>query len=146
MSREAVRKYRARNKEALNLKAREHMREKRAQDPEAARNYMRQYRAKNVEKIRAYQRKRARNQREWIRELKEKTPCSDCGGFFHFSAMDFDHVRGEKIASVGVMTSLARGRIEAEIRKCEIVCANCHRIRTWKRQREKGLCRKSRKK
>ena len=59
----------------------------------------------------------------------------DCGGSFPPVCMDFDHVRGEKLFNIG---SEARGgvgweRILAEVAKCELVCANCHRIRTYNR-------------
>jgi hypothetical protein len=42
--------------------------------------------------------------------------------------MDFDHVRGEKLGCVPQMSSVER--ILAEAAKCDVVCANCHRIRT----------------
>lgn len=49
--------------------------------------------------------------------------------------MDYDHVRGEKVSNVGDMAQEAYGiiAIEAEIAKCDLVCANCHRLRTWLR-------------
>ena len=43
----------------------------------------------------------------YIRELKEKSPCRDCGKFFPYYVMDFDHVRGRKIqvrSSMAYMT------------------------------------------
>jgi hypothetical protein len=46
--------------------------------------------------------------------------------------MDFDHVRGEKLFGIAVNMNISWERLEAEIAKCEIVCANCHRIRTKK--------------
>jgi hypothetical protein len=46
--------------------------------------------------------------------------------------LEFDHVRGIKVLDVSVM--VARGyrwrRIESEIAKCVVRCANCHRRRT----------------
>jgi hypothetical protein len=50
--------------------------------------------------------------------------------------MDFDHVRGEKVANVSVLVAggASRRRVLAEIAKCEVVCANCHRERTHGRQ------------
>ena len=70
-------------------------------------------------------------------ELKN-VPCADCGNIYHHCAMDFDHVRGNKVASV---SSLKRfhsfAKIKKEIAKCELVCAVCHRIRTFNRLREK---------
>ena len=68
-------------------------------------------------------------------ELKSK-PCMDCGGVFHPCAMDFDHREGEEKTDC-VARLIAQCRpiedILAEIEKCDLVCANCHRIRTYKR-------------
>ena len=57
----------------------------------------------------------------------------DCGQCFPPCAMDFDHVRGEKVGNVGGMALASWAKLQAEIAKCEIVCANCHRQRTNKR-------------
>jgi hypothetical protein len=47
--------------------------------------------------------------------------------------MDFDHVGEDKLMNIAKMAGLSWARIEAEIAKCEVVCSNCHRIRTWQR-------------
>ncbi len=62
-------------------------------------------------------------------------PCTDCGGTFPPCVMDFDHVRGMKAADISrlVRTGASVDRILAEIAKCDLVCSNCHRIRTWQR-------------
>jgi len=60
--------------------------------------------------------------------------CCDCGGRFPPDAMDFDHVRGTKVASIAQMRSRAWEHVLIELAKCELVCANCHRIRTWQRK------------
>lgn len=60
-------------------------------------------------------------------------PCMDCGGRFPPEAMDFDHVRGEKLFSVGQAGSRSLQDIFDEMEKCGLVCANCHRVRTRKR-------------
>jgi hypothetical protein len=46
--------------------------------------------------------------------------------------MDFDHVRGEKKLNLSQLrnTRLAWSRLLEELEKCELVCSNCHRIRT----------------
>ena len=46
--------------------------------------------------------------------------------------MDFDHRDGEvKLFDVSKgMLSLGRAKVLAETAKCDIICANCHRIRT----------------
>jgi hypothetical protein len=58
----------------------------------------------------------------------------DCGGTFPPECMDFDHREGEtKELTIGSHLRWAWARIEAEIAKCDLVCANCHRTRTRKR-------------
>lgn len=79
----------------------------------------------------------ARRQR--IHELKAK-PCVDCKRSFHYSQMDFDHREGEeKLEIIGRLTSSNRKMedVLAEIAKCDLVCANCHRDRTQSRQASK---------
>ena len=73
---------------------------------------------------------------EWARGLKEG-PCVDCDHFFHPISMQWDHVGSDKVECVSVMVAqgLSRKRILAEIVKCELVCANCHAVRTLDRQR-----------
>jgi hypothetical protein len=52
--------------------------------------------------------------------------------------MDFDHVRGEKTVNLARLRNSrsAWAKLVAEIEKCEVVCSNCHRIRT--RMRAEG--------
>ena len=61
--------------------------------------------------------------------------CADCGYRDHARALDWDHARGDKVASVA--TLIANGRpwaeIVSEIRKCVLRCANCHRLVTHAR-------------
>jgi hypothetical protein len=58
----------------------------------------------------------------------------DCGLTFPPIAMDFDHVRGVKIRSVSQMANMKWAHVLAEIAKCELVCACCHRLRTKSRR------------
>lgn len=73
------------------------------------------------------------SRRKAIREAKNK-PCADCGKSYPYWIMQFDHVRGEKSFNIGAM-SYKRGlkRVLEEIAKCDVVCANCHADRTYKR-------------
>jgi hypothetical protein len=64
-----------------------------------------------------------------INTLK-KSPCVDCGETWPPEAMDFDHVRGEKTASIANLGECSWERVQEEIAKCDLVCANCHRVRT----------------
>lgn len=72
---------------------------------------------------------------EFVNELKNK-PCTDCGNRFPPYAMDFDHLDPSmKDDCVSRMIRHRRPltKISAEISKCELVCAVCHRIRTHDR-------------
>lgn len=55
--------------------------------------------------------------------------------------MDFDHVRGEKKYNIGSMVGrgLSPKLIDEEVAKCELVCSNCHRIRTYARMQMEGV-------
>ena len=67
-----------------------------------------------------------------INEFKN-VPCANCDNRYPYYVMDFDH-RDPAEKSF----DLARGKygrldaVIAEIEKCDVVCANCHRIRTHK--------------
>jgi ABC-type nickel/cobalt efflux system permease component RcnA len=61
--------------------------------------------------------------------------CVDCGST-DIRVLEFDHVRGTKVASVGSM--VRRGRalavIQGEMAKCDVRCRNCHAIVTIERR------------
>ena len=72
-----------------------------------------------------------RRRKDFVESLKA-APCMDCKNSFPVECMDFDHVRGVKLGCISEMVADGTGRekILAEIAKCDLVCANCHRIRT----------------
>lgn len=94
--------------------------------------YTREYwirnRAKVTEKLRQHRRVR----HDELAALKDK-PCMDCNRKFPSEAMDFDHVSDDKVKGVGRMTTHHPNALLAEVAKCELVCANCHRLRTKNR-------------
>jgi hypothetical protein len=115
--------------------------------PERRKRIAAAYRQRNAEKVRAYDREsqvRSRaKRRAWLDEYKLKAGCADCGYRAHPRALDFDHIGTDKVGDVGRMmhSRMAWSIILAEIAKCEVVCANCHRIRTYEReQRAKAMC------
>ena len=70
-----------------------------------------------------------------IQYIKEANPCTDCKNYFPYYVMQFDHVRGRKVMKVNRLVYVTgRKNVDAEIDKCELVCANCHAIRSYKRQ------------
>jgi hypothetical protein len=75
----------------------------------------------------------AEAQREYIRRVKSQ-PCMDCGNEYPYYVMDLDHVRGNKSGVVNKMPGrVGMERLIREIEKCDVVCSNCHRIRTFQR-------------
>lgn len=71
----------------------------------------------------------------WIFELKKATACADCGFRYHPCVMDFDHLdQTRKTKSVSDLAKHGSTRtLERELQHCELVCANCHRMRTFNR-------------
>lgn len=68
---------------------------------------------------------------------KKTGPCVVCGGTFLPVAMDFDHRPGE-IKSKDVSKLKTFASVDAEMAKCDLVCSNCHRVRTWERMKSTG--------
>ena len=67
--------------------------------------------------------------KEYLASIKRERGCSKCGFNKHSAALDFHHVKDKKhnisrIARSGV----AQNVLDKEIKKCIILCANCHRI------------------
>lgn len=88
------------------------------------------WREQNTERSRFLAKRHYNKIRDVIEEAKN-VPCMDCGIRYPHYVMDFDHRNpDEKEINVGVTRSL--NKTLKEIEKCDVVCANCHRIRTWK--------------
>lgn len=89
-----------------------------------------------LETKRSAQAAHRRRQRDLTNALKD-VPCFDCGGSFPIVCMDFDHRDpAEKSFTVsGKIGGSSLTRLLAEIAKCDVVCSNCHRIRTAKMQK-----------
>lgn len=85
--------------------------------------------------------KRDKTMRDWINEQKN-VPCADCGGSYDPICMDFDHLpEYDKVMDIAMMRRrrMAWDKIKAEIAKCQVVCSNCHRLRSKKRWEAKGM-------
>lgn len=99
--------------------------------------YFKEYYGKRRDKYRvmvnATKEQRKKIRYDAVNAIKRK-PCMDCGGTFPEICMDFDH-RSDKILPISRMITLCRSmeRILKEIEKCDLVCSNCHRIRTAQR-------------
>ena len=80
-------------------------------------------------------RKNKKERLAFLREAKNNKPCTDCGVVLPYYVLDWDHCRGTK--EFGLASPKAQHvsmqRLLDEMAKCDLVCANCHRIRTWQR-------------
>ncbi len=98
--------------------------------------YMRAYYSKNKSKhkglVRSSKRKYIKTVDNLIFKEKDK-PCMDCGIKYHPFVMDFNHrdpsSKAYLISAMGNRGSSLL-KIKEEIDKCDLVCANCHRMRT----------------
>jgi len=68
---------------------------------------------------------------KFIHKEKLKQGCVCCGYKENPYALDFDHLDpASKIDGVARMSTRNIEKIKEEILKCQVLCANCHRIKT----------------
>ena len=101
--------------------------------------YHQHYYENNKEKYFAKKRLNKNRQRTRLRKIlwdAKQRPCHDCGGTFHPWVMELDH-REDTNKIEAVSNLVGRGctdeKLRNEINKCDVVCANCHRMRTFHR-------------
>lgn len=88
---------------------------------------------KNKERYLKVQKQRVSKNILFIFKFLKENPCVDCGET-NTVVLEFDHVKGIKEYNVSsLIRDGNRNRIIREIKKCEVVCSNCHRIRTAKK-------------
>jgi hypothetical protein len=88
-------------------------------------------------RVRDFDRRRRRELAAWLEHLKVGLRCRKCG-FDHPAALDFHHRKAEdKLYEVSTMPlrSISKQKILAEIAKCDVYCANCHRILHYERRK-----------
>jgi hypothetical protein len=96
--------------------------------------YQREHYKSNKEKYVKKSRKWDKEYFKWYKELKHNKPCTDCGIKYPYYVLQYDHLRDKSfnISSLATQTK-SKKLILIEIDKCELVCANCHAIRTHNR-------------
>lgn len=87
---------------------------------------------RNREKVIAKSAAKRRRNYMWLCSQKDK-PCADCGVEYHPFVMEFHHRDpSTKLDTVGnLIQKASRQRVIDEIEKCDLLCANCHRVRTY---------------
>jgi hypothetical protein len=69
--------------------------------------------------------------------IKIASGCIDCGYAAHAEALQFDHTGDDKKGNVSdlIRSDYSWATIVTEMNKCEVICANCHAVRTSQRKR-----------
>ena len=69
-----------------------------------------------------------------LQEIRQNTPCTDCKENYPYWVMEFDHL-GNKSFTIGQYYNYTQSmeKVMEEVAKCEVVCANCHKTRTYMR-------------
>lgn len=88
----------------------------------------RTYYEKNKEAFRDRATKQQQLLRQYVWEVKQRNPCKHCGES-HPAALQFHH-RNPAEKDIEIAKAILHGyslkRLQAEIDKCDIICANCH--------------------
>lgn len=93
------------------------------------------YKCKPCYGVVKYSRKLAN--RGWFNEYRKTLECKHCGNNDH-RVLEFHH-RDPALKEKAVTTMMynSREKIEAEIAKCDVLCANCHRILHYEERAKK---------
>ena len=75
----------------------------------------------------------ARKKREMLNDIKTKSGCVKCGYNEHPAALDFNHKDpSQKLGNIAEKAkSWSYKKLLDEVAKCEVLCANCHRIHSY---------------
>ena len=66
--------------------------------------------------------------KKYLREYKEKLGCKYCGEY-HVFCLEFHHIdQKQKKFNIGTGKATSMVLIKAEVKKCDVVCANCHKV------------------
>jgi hypothetical protein len=81
-----------------------------------------------------------KKRKAWLEQLKDNRACTDCGQRYRHWQLDYDHLPGtiKRPGGVAKMVGVGTSQVKllSELAKCELVCANCHRTRTWARSHD----------
>lgn len=104
-------------------------------DPEKQKAAVARYFKENQTRLQAVLQSRRALWRQFIHETKHNKPCVDCHEIFPHYILDFDHLPGfeKKFNVSNASNASSLQAIQDEVKKCELVCANCHRHRTFMR-------------
>jgi len=108
-------------------------------NPEYRRKYRRKWYAQNKESEKAHVKRRKLELKNWFWEYKKNLSCSKCLES-HPATLEFHHKQKyvkEKAIGNMVDDGCSIKRILSEIKKCKVVCANCHKKIHYKNKSNK---------
>ena len=104
-------------------------------NPEYIKAYKRKHYLENKEKYLKSQAKSKRKnrpkKREFVKRYKKFCGCQRCGYDESVNALEFHHIDPsikDSTVSRLIAGNWSLKKIKAEIRKCVVLCANCHRL------------------
>jgi hypothetical protein len=80
-----------------------------------------------------YNKEKLEKKRQFVNEYKLSRGCKQCGYKEHPVALELNHIDPLSKA-MNIARSLggcSMARLEKELAKCEVLCANCHQIHTY---------------
>jgi hypothetical protein len=101
---------------------------------EASRRHYAKHRERVIAKAKVNSKVAKSRIRAYINNHLKANPCVDCGET-DIVVLEFDHIGNDKHFSISDATRLGYGmpKLKAEMAKCEVRCANCHRKKTYER-------------
>jgi len=105
---------------------------------EHSREYGKSWYQRHKEEVIERRKKKENEIKEWYRDYKRTLYCMMCGES-HPACLQFHHRdRSEKSFSVADMARrpTSKKRIMNEIKKCDVLCVNCHAKRHWRETHE----------
>ena len=103
-------------------------------DPARRYQLHQRWRGQNRERDRYHTRVHKQRRQTLLAEIKLARGCVDCGYNTHPDALDFDHIDPAAKSFTISHASVSLERLMLEVAKCEVRCANCHRIKTAERR------------
>lgn len=105
--------------------------------------YMKKWYAKNKNLQIEYMRHRKNNMGKWLDSIKSSLKCEECGQD-HPATLDFHHkdptTKKFNLSKRGCISQgFGKKKVLEEIKKCIVLCSNCHRILHWGNRKKHAL-------
>jgi len=100
---------------------------------ECSKKYFGKYYKGNTQRYRARAAKVQQEAILFIRDSKDNQPCKVCNTRYPHYVLDYHHRDStSKIDNIMSLASAGKQKVAEEMAKCDLICSNCHRFRTFK--------------